>query len=383
MVDDFHIAIDGHRLLCEPNTSGDTYLKTLLAVWVKQSPPPRITLFVPFRSEPALDSVLATTSIRLVTSELPFNPVKPFRNQIRWQQIVIPRLLKKCGATVYFSPFHLTPQIPWRVPVVTTIHDLCFLHDPPLRLGSLVHRAQLVSASVRARRLICVSQFTFQMLSAYSRRVARKARVVANGTSRQLISENIAHDKIRPLGLNGNDYFLWIGSPSPRKNLDLLFDAFAAYQVRQAGKKLVIVAPAASHAGLRAMSNARKILPAVCVLDSVDDELLDALYRCAVALIFPSHCEGFGFPVLEASIQGCPTVAHRESPAREILADAIPLAGDFSAESYVTLMHRHSSLLPNERTEQAANLSARAALFTAERMADGTLSVLREAVFGG
>jgi glycosyltransferase involved in cell wall biosynthesis len=45
------------------------------------------------------------------------------------------------------------------------------------------------------------------------------------------------------------------------------------------------------------------------ILGAVDETTLSSLYARARALLFPSHYEGWGLPVREAAIRGCPVVA--------------------------------------------------------------------------
>jgi glycosyltransferase involved in cell wall biosynthesis len=52
-----------------------------------------------------------------------------------------------------------------------------------------------------------------------------------------------------------------------------------------------------------------------------DEEIL-ALYRNAVALVFPSLYEGFGIPPLEAMTLGCPVLASRIPPIEEVCGDS-------------------------------------------------------------
>ncbi len=136
---------------------------------------------------------------------------------------------------------------------------------------------------------------TFGMLSAAMPGIGKKAIVVANGIDRQFLPENDAAAQLSTLGLRPGGYFFWIGSPSPRKNPELLLDSFASYHNRIPGKRLVIVAPANSHSRLLELSRGRGLESSLHLLSSVDDLTRDALYRCAVALVFPSHCEGFWF----------------------------------------------------------------------------------------
>lgn len=57
-------------------------------------------------------------------------------------------------------------------------------------------------------------------------------------------------------------------------------------------------------------------------LRSVSDWKLRWLYAAAAALIFPSLCEGFGFPLVEAMSCGAPVVASDIPSSREVCGDA-------------------------------------------------------------
>src|SRR5438045_9024638 len=61
------------------------------------------------------------------------------------------------------------------------------------------------------------------------------------------------------------------------------------------------------------------------------DELLEALYNRAVALLYPSRFEGFGWPVIEAHACGCPVVCSRSGPLPEV-AGAAGLLRDLEDE---------------------------------------------------
>jgi glycosyltransferase involved in cell wall biosynthesis len=60
----------------------------------------------------------------------------------------------------------------------------------------------------------------------------------------------------------------------------------------------------------------------VAMLGYVPEDVLAALYRKALALIFPSFYEGFGLPVLEAMKSGTAVVAADIPPVREVANDA-------------------------------------------------------------
>jgi glycosyltransferase involved in cell wall biosynthesis len=80
------------------------------------------------------------------------------------------------------------------------------------------------------------------------------------------------------------------------------------------------------------------------VLPQASDQLVLALYNCAEALLFPSHAEGFGWPILEAMACGCPVITTDRPPMSEIAADVATLLPPYAAspESH-PLWARHAA----------------------------------------
>lgn len=65
-----------------------------------------------------------------------------------------------------------------------------------------------------------------------------------------------------------------------------------------------------------------KIKKHVISIPYVTEEQLQALYQYAVAFVYPSAYEGFGIPILEAFVNGCPVLLNNASCFPEVGGDA-------------------------------------------------------------
>jgi glycosyltransferase involved in cell wall biosynthesis len=91
-------------------------------------------------------------------------------------------------------------------------------------------------------------------------------------------------------------------------------DEFSAARLVMAGKAL----PGELRAAIHRERLEDRVIEAV---DATSEEL-QGLYGNALALLFPSLEEGFGWPILEAQACGCPVIASRRPPMTEVAGEA-------------------------------------------------------------
>ncbi|MDA1317246.1 MAG: glycosyltransferase family 1 protein, partial [bacterium] len=104
---------------------------------------------------------------------------------------------------------------------------------------------------------------------------------------------------VKQLGIT-NPYVLTVGKREPRKNFDVLIEAFKEVKKGYKGPlDLVMVGPKGWGSDVEMKQN-------IHILDYVPDKELSALYAQATCFVLPSLYEGFGYPVIEAMHHGCP-----------------------------------------------------------------------------
>jgi alpha-1,2-rhamnosyltransferase len=139
-------------------------------------------------------------------------------------------------------------------------------------------------------------------------------------------------------------FFLSVGTIEPRKNLESLVHAFDRLWREGSPARLLIAGrphPQCAELVARLRDHPQQGRKLMSVFDATDAELATAYSRCR-ALVFPSLAEGFGLPLVEARVRGCPVIAS-DLPALAELADAgvfLFPAGDQAA--LVSMLRDHS-----------------------------------------
>jgi glycosyltransferase involved in cell wall biosynthesis len=108
----------------------------------------------------------------------------------------------------------------------------------------------------------------------------------------------------------------------------------------------------------------------------VSNEQLQALYSGAIALLFPSLEEGFGWPVLEAQACGCPVITSNRAPMTEIAGETALFIDPEVPESAAEMIADHVSDLPALRIAGFKNL----ARFTKDGMIHAYIKYYEEVV---
>ncbi len=167
-------------------------------------------------------------------------------------------------------------------------------------------------------------------------------------------------------------YLLYLGSNQPHKNLPALLEAWSIV-IARARQPLLVIAGAWDHHHPEALQQAERLGGAVRFLPNVAAADLPGLYAGAECFVFPSLCEGFGLPVLEAMACGTPVACSRLSSLPEVAGEAAVLFDPTQPEAIAAAL---TGLLadPDLRADLSRRGLAQAAGFSWQRTAAATLS---------
>lgn len=245
----------------------------------------------------------------------------------------------------YYPVFDLTSP---RVAVVETLHDMWDERAGKLASSLTSAKGLLKRRAVeRADCVVCVSEHTKSEAIELWPWLRPKLTVVPHG--------------VRPLSLKprfparARPYFLFVGRRDLYKNFAVAVHALG--RARLPEHELIAF-------GGGPFTAEERSLIASCGLGTRvhhqhgDDATLAGLYVQASALLYPSAYEGFGLPLLEAMVHGCPVIAAPLTSLPEVGGEAVRYADPDELDSWAEALVAVSSPTEADRLRRLGRVRA-------------------------
>jgi len=270
--------------------------------------------------------------------------------------------------TDVFHAGNLVRQAPRRARLTATIHDLTSWIMPEVHTQSTLRADRTFEERIlkRADGLIAVSENTRQdairMLGIRPERI----RTIHSGVAEEYFDAR-PRERAKP-------YVLFVGTVEPRKNLEMLLDAWRSVRpdVRE-HFDLVIAGPQ----GWNSAATMARIRQEASYLGYVPEADMPGLVAGAALFVYPSLYEGFGFPVVQAMATNVAVLVSRTSCLPEIAGDAAAFVDPLSPSEIAAQLTRLLES-PEERSRLAQLGRARAEGYRWERCAKESLAFFRE-----
>jgi glycosyltransferase involved in cell wall biosynthesis len=267
-------------------------------------------------------------------------------------------------------------------PLVLTVHDLSHILYPGLwsRKRRWWHWFIGVRRLLnRADHIIAVSDCTRRDLIEVCQVPAEKITVIPSGLSLPSAMPTPAEVEAVLSRLEiAPPYFLSLHFLEPRKSTIALLKAFQRYRGAHRGQcRLVIVGqPSWQDRRLQELARQLGIESAVRFAGYVSEADKYSLLRGAVAFIYPSVYEGFGFPPLESLASGTPVVMAHAASLPEVLGDQALLVNPYNAAELAEAL-RAVEYQPGLRARLTRDAAVLAQKYRWPAAAQGTLAVFK------
>jgi len=226
----------------------------------------------------------------------------------------------------YYSPYFLDYLD--KIPYVLTVHDM--IHERFEHLPAREKECRNKAATVKqAAAIIVPSQSTKQDLIEFMGTPSEKIHVIHHGFTQ--VKQNSTSPELP------EKYFLYVGQRKYYKNFPLLLKAFAETVPADSGVILLCCGGGAFNHEENAAINQLELSGKVLQRNFTDGELFH-VYHHAAAFVYPSRCEGFGIPILEAFDCNCPVILSDIPCFREVAANAASYFNPDSTEELSCLM---------------------------------------------
>ncbi|MDB5284459.1 MAG: rfaG, partial [Bacteroidota bacterium] len=259
-----------------------------------------------------------------------------------WFEISVARWLNKNKPDLFLST-DAYGCLSTTVPQVIVIHDLAHEHftDHVYGLAMRYYRYFMPRFAQKAKYIATVSAFSKMDIVQRYHIPAERIAVVYNGAKD--IYRPVANDvklKVMSKFSGGKDYFVYVGSIHPRKNVKNLLLAFDRFKDEtDSDLKLLIVGRKAwDFEDVDSAHAQMKFKQEVKFMGHLPPEELAEIVASAYAMVYVSLFEGFGIPIIEAMSCQVPVITSNTTSMPEAAGDAALLVDPSSVREIAAAM---------------------------------------------
>lgn len=264
-----------------------------------------------------------------------------------WDEVNIPNILKIKDIDLYHVPQNGIGLPKTKAcPFVITLHDII-----PYKMPKTVGERYLKIFTEEIPRIIpmcdgiiTVSHYSKQDIANYFNFPQKKIFVthLANEDIYKPLNKISCKEFIKKTYHIEDDYILYVGGFSPRKNIVGLIEAFSKLISKFKNPKIKLVIAGSkgkSYSMYKKAAEDLNIENNVIFPGFITLEHMPILYNAAKIFVYPSLYEGFGLPPIEAMACGIPIIASNLTSIPEVVGDAAMLINPYDIEELSNAMY--------------------------------------------
>ena len=340
------IVIDATSLLL-PSAGVKNYVHYWIRTLMAESGPHTISLFPLLRAVPPLDhqqaargfvDLLRVSVVRFLN--LRGNPAGAF-----WPM----------GVDIFHASQHLLNPPRGQKHLTSTIYDFtCWLLPHTHQEENIVATKRYASVILKSSdACIAISESARQDALSILRIPPERIVTIYPGVADDFFDPPAA-DRVRQVYNLQKPYFLYVGTIEPRKGVETILDAYAKIRSGIRDSCELVLAGMYGWRSEQVRKRLSNAMPGVRYLGYIPEQTLPALTAGAVAVVFPSVYEGFGFPVAQGMAAGVPVITSYGSSLEEIADGACLLVTPGKSDELAAAMEAVA-----DSADLRATLSAR------------------------
>lgn len=281
---------------------------------------------------------------------------------------------------VHFGKDH--QPVLYRGKTLTTMHDLTTIRftNPAKNLVVFKFKQQVYKWVVKrvARKstaIVTPTEFVKQDIVQYTGINPNKVTVTYEA------ADPIADNPQPVASVQGKRFIMYIGRPTPHKNLERLIKAFQELKGQHPDLHLVLAGKLDDNYRAIQQKTQNEQIANIIFTDYVSEGQLRWLFENCAAYAFPSLSEGFGLPALEAMVHGAPVASSNATCLPELYGDAAHYFDPLNIQSMADAINEVlSDKQLRERLITAGRIQA--AKYSWQKMTDQTLAIYNQLLKG-
>ena len=272
-----------------------------------------------------------------------FPPAKHALLNTVWFEWSAKNLLNKIKPDLFFSPDGIL-CLGWNGKQHGIVHDINYEHRPEdLKLTNRIYYKYFIPRSInKACRIATVSEYSKKDIVDTYKISSEKIDVIHLGVNDffKPVESLIIKENIKEKLVQGSDYFIFIGTISPRKNILRMMQAFDLFKQQSNNNVKLLIAGKEMYrtTELHELKARLKYGDDIIFTGRLYDNDLSDLLAAAFCMIFVPLIEGFGLPPVEAMQCNVPVIASNVTSVPEIVGDAGLLVDPYNVEEIKNAM---------------------------------------------